>query len=78
MPYGITFNLDQEQAVFIKKLRVDNGYSWRAVARDVSEVFHNLKDIGGSPVKSGNQIHGIALCDAAMNMLNETVEDGWN
>lgn len=26
----------------------------------------------------GNQLDGIALCDAAMRYFNDTIDDGWN
>jgi hypothetical protein len=78
MAYGIEFNLTKEQAEFIKDLRVKNGYSWRSVARDVSAKFPELNVSGNIEENWGNQIDGIALCDAAMKFFNEKVEDGWN
>lgn len=78
MPYGIEYVLTKEQAFFIKKLRVDKEYSWRAVARDVSAEYPELGVAGNAEYNYGNQIDGMALCDAAMKMLGETIEDGWN
>lgn len=78
MPYGIEFTLTKEQALFVKKLRVEKEYSWRAVARDVSAEYPELGVDGNIDQNRGNQIDGIALCDAAMNLLGETIEDGWN
>jgi hypothetical protein len=59
-----------EQAQFIKNLRVVEGYSWRAVARDYSEKYMEEK--------TTNQILGMNLCNSAMRLLGETMEDDWN
>jgi len=83
MPYGIEYKLNKEQAEFVKYLRVNVGNSWRAVARDFQGKYPDIKTIDGIPIDAdkaenrGNQIDGIALCDAAMTFLNETVDDGW-
>lgn len=74
----IKYVLTKEQAEFIKDLRVVKGYSWRAVARDVSGKYPELKINGSVEYNYGNQIDGISLCDSAMQLLNEKVEDGWN
>lgn len=78
MSYGIDYTLTKQQAEFIKDLRVNKDYSWRAVARDVSGEYPELGVDGSVEFNVGNQIDGIALCDAAMKLLNEKVEDGWN
>lgn len=78
MPYGVEYILTKEQAEFVKELRVKNDCSWRAVARDVSEKYPELGVKGNKAENWGNQFDGIALCDAAMKLLNEKVEDGWN
>jgi hypothetical protein len=36
------FKVTQEQAEFIKDLRVKKGYSWRAVARDTKKRFPEM------------------------------------
>lgn len=72
MPYGIEYAITKEQAEFIKDLRVNKDYSWRAVARDFCDKYPNMN------IDRGNQIDGICLCDAAMKFFNETVENGWN
>jgi hypothetical protein len=59
-----------EQAQFIKNLRVIEGYTWRAVARDYSEKYMDEK--------TNHQILGMNLCTSAMLLLGEHVEDGWN
>jgi hypothetical protein len=65
-----SIDITLEQAQFIKNLRVVEGYSWRAVARDYSEKYMEEK--------TTNQILGINLCTSAMRLLGETVEDDWN
>lgn len=72
------FKLTKEQAEFIRDLRINKDYSWRAVARDVSGKFPELGVEGNVEQNRGNQIDGVALCDAAMKFFNETVDDGWN
>ena len=62
--------LNEEQAMFIKNLRVIDGYTWRAVARDYSEKYMEEK--------TNHQILGMNLCTSAMFLLGEQVEDGWN
>lgn len=65
-----TIDITLEQAQFIKNLRVVEGYSWRAVARDYSEKYMEEK--------TTNQILGMTLCTSAMIVLGETIEDDWN
>lgn len=66
--------INQEQAEFIKNLRVNQNYSWRAVAREFADRFPEIKW-----VDKGNQISGMILCDAARDFFNEDVEkDNWN
>lgn len=78
MPYRNAFLLTKEQADFIKNLRVREGYSWRAIARDVSAAYPELTVCGNKAENQGNQIDGADLCEAAMLLLGEKVEDGWN
>jgi hypothetical protein len=63
-------NITLEQAQFIKNLRVVEGYTWRAVARDYSEKYMDEQ--------TNHQILGMNLCESAMRLLGECVEDGWN
>lgn len=74
------------QALFVKLLRVKQDCSWRSVAAH----YYNRYDREGNvkPMSEredfkyftygGNQIDGIQLCEEAMNLLDEKVEDGWN
>lgn len=66
------------QANFVKYLRVKCDGSWRWVAgkweeRYVDSIPFNFKSTIG-----GNQLVGLELCNKAMEILNEKVEDGWN
>ena len=62
---------DQETANLIRKLRVDKGYSWRAVARFCSNV--------GRAPWGGNQIAGMVICEEAAKLLGEDfLEPPWN
>jgi hypothetical protein len=63
-------DLNEERANFIKELRVNSDYTWRAVAREYSEKY--MDDV------SSNQLLGIELCMSAMEFLGETVDSGWN
>ena len=66
------------QALFVKYLRIRREGTWRYV----SAMWHNRYDFG-IPFNENcglicNQLNGINLCDEAMNVLNEKIEDGWN
>lgn len=55
----------------IRYLRVDRGYSWRAIARHCS---HNLKATFG-----GNQLAGMAICEKAAKICGEDfLQPPWN
>lgn len=66
------YQLNKEQAEFIKELRCSQDYTWRAVARDFTEKYPEIES------STSNQYVGMKLCDAAMKFLGETVEQGWN
>jgi len=62
-----------EQAKVVRMLRVDKGYSWRAVA----EACYELGWGKWSP--PSNQIMGMALCERAARLLGEAYEkEPWN
>jgi hypothetical protein len=63
-------DLNEERAHFIKDLRVNNDYTWRAVAREYSEKY--MDEV------SSNQLLGIELCMSAMEFLGEKIDSGWN
>lgn len=75
-------NLSKEMIDDIKQWRVGNGpddittHSWREIASlfvdKYPEFSHNHS------IVHGNQISGMHLCNAAMNLLNEKTKDGWN
>lgn len=64
----------------IKQLRVNDEYTWRAVAGQIAQEY---PDIGVDVVEwygfmGGNQIDGMTLCEAAMEYFCEEPDDGWN
>ena len=62
-----------EQAKVVRMLRVDKGYSWRAVA----EACYELGWGKWSP--PSNQILGMAVCQRAAELLGEDYEkEPWN
>lgn len=62
--------LDKDKAEFIKFLRVQEGYSYRAIAEECIEKWQQDWQ--------GGQLVGEDLCAAAMHLLNEIAEQGWN
>lgn len=68
-------SMTRAQADFIYKLRVTEGYSWRAVARNCYEnkLFTRWPKSDWWP--PSNQIMGIALCQAAAGVYNKEPGD---
>lgn len=66
------------QANFVKYLRVKCGGSWRWVAGKWEERYVDNTPFKFESTIRGNQLVGLELCNKAMKMLNEKVEDGWN
>ena len=70
-------SMNQEQANFIRMLRVEEGYSWRAVSR----ACHGNKkfdswDLWNPP---SSQPMGMALCEKAAEFFGESYrEEPWN
>lgn len=63
--------MTRERAEFVRRLRVDEDYTWRAVARECSEAW-------GTNWGS-NQLAGMALCDIAAKVFGEDyMEEPWN
>lgn len=62
-----------EQAKVVRKLRVEKGFSWRALAQA-------CYDLGwGKWSPPSNQIMGMAICERAAQLLNENyMEPPWN
>ena len=58
------------QANFIKLLRVRHDYTWRAIAREWYERYGQYNP--------SHQMFGQQLCNEAMELLGEKVEEGWN
>lgn len=88
MEYYPNIEMNEELALFIKDLRVTQGYSWRAVDRDFNVKYipedkwwcnpAALKAGFNREQSLGHQIAGMELCQVAMEFLNEDIEDGWN
>lgn len=71
----ITSKMTDVRAAEIKGLRVDQGYTWRAVAKETHEAWGD--DAGWEP--PSNQLAGMALCEAAAKRLGENyMEEPWN
>lgn len=65
--------MTREKAEFVRRLRVDEGYSWRAVARECSDAWK------GDWSPPSNQIMGMCLCDVAARVLGEDFnKEPWN
>jgi hypothetical protein len=62
--------LTKEQALFVKNLRVVEGYSWRSIARQFISEYKIDEQV--------TQLMGALLCEAARQVLEESAEDGWN
>lgn len=65
--------MTEERAAFVRKLRVDRGCSWRAVAAECSDTWQ------GTWYPPSNQLMGIALCEAAALLLHQDANaEPWN
>lgn len=63
--------IDTRGARLIRRLRVEKDYSWRAVARCCSELWHGPW--------GGNQLAGLAICKKAANLMGEDfMKEPWN
>lgn len=75
-------NLSQDMIADIREWRVGDGpddmntHSWRGVARLFSEKYPEFS--ANHFIQAGNQVCGMWLCDAAMKLLNQKPEEGWN
>jgi hypothetical protein len=77
-----------EQAIFIKDLRVNGDHTWRAIHREFQLKYvpedewykypSERKTRNEEAIPFGNQLMGMELCDTAMKLLGETINDGWN
>jgi hypothetical protein len=68
--------MTHDQAVFIRGLRVDEGYSWRAVAEACYEQEWEGWEQWGPP---SSQPMGMALSERAAEFFNENyMEPPWN
>jgi len=68
--------MTHDQAIFIRSLRVDQGYSWRAVAEACHEKNWEGWERWDPP---SSQPMGMALCELAAEFFNENYrEPPWN
>lgn len=63
-------SLTKEQALFIKNLRVEEGCSWRSIARHFIIEYKIDEQV--------TQLMGALLCQAAQQVLEESSENGWD
>ncbi len=62
-----------ERAASVRALRVDQVYTWRAVARACFEAW------GGTWDPPSNQLMGMAICESAAKHFGEAyMEEPWN
>jgi hypothetical protein len=65
--------LTPERAAFVRKLRVEEGYSWRSVAQACYDAWQ------GDWEPPSNQLVGMAICEAAAAHFGEGYMDkDWN
>ena len=68
--------MTKEQAEFVRMLRVDKGYSWRAVAHACYDQNWDNWEPWGPP---SSQPMGMALCQIAAEFFNENYrKEPWN
>lgn len=76
MKQNLIETLTPEMVSDIRKWRVEQDCSWRTVAALFCDSYITFSEKNN--LMWGNQITGMELCDAAMIILNEKPEDGWN
>jgi hypothetical protein len=80
--------MTKEQAIFIKDLRVNGDHTWRTIHIEFQLKYvpqeewyflpSVLKYTTDRSIPSGNQLLGADLCREAMELLGETINDGWD
>lgn len=76
MKQNLIETLTPEMVSDIRKWRVEQDSSYRTVAALFADSYITFSEKNN--LMWGNQITGMELCDAAMVILNEKSEDGWN
>tara|TARA_R110000744_G_scaffold282090_2_gene393837 strand:+ start:637 stop:855 length:219 start_codon:yes stop_codon:yes gene_type:complete len=69
--------LTKWQALFIKSMRVNRGYSWSAVYSEFIDRYTFRRPFTGLQYREGNIVDGMYLCETAMNKLNEKKQEAW-
>ena len=65
------------QALYVKWLRIRCEGTWRFIANEYIKRYKEYP-FAMSGGLDGTQVNGLNLCNEAMDVLNENVEDGWN
>ena len=60
-----------EQANWVRKLRDEKEYTWRAIAQVWCETWPKETVAGWDEPVSGNQLFGMDLCKEAEKILND-------
>lgn len=66
------------QALYVKYLRVVCKGSWKWVASKYDNRYLYNLPFNYDSTWGGNQLYGRELCNKAIDILGERVEDGWN
>ena len=69
--------LTKRQALFIKSLRVNRGYSWSAIDGEFISRYTYQRPFHHQPLRDGDQIDGRYLCHKAMKKLKESYSLRW-
>jgi len=66
-----------DRAACVRKLRVDYGYTWRAIAQKCYDAWDGEQHDWSPP---SNQLMGMALCEVAAKLYGEDYMNGkpWN
>jgi hypothetical protein len=73
-----------EQANYIRILRVDLGFTWRKIAECFDILYPDYSSKPVQRIVQGNQINlytqedGRLLCDFAIHVLDDDIDNGWN
>jgi hypothetical protein len=73
-PSDLPTPLTDDLAAMVRRLRVEEAYSWRAIARQIATHL-GMRDAWWA----GNQPAGMSICDAAARSFGEDfTEEPWN
>lgn len=72
------YSMTKFQALYVKYLRIKCEGSWRWVSAHYDNRYLYHLPFNPDEMVMGNQPYGADLCNRAMDLLGENVEDGWN